>query len=137
MNTITITGNLGRDAEMASTQRGTAVAKFRVADSSKRGGEEHTNWWTCRVYGRRAEALGQYLTTGTKVAVSGTVRIRRGEGQHEGKTFVDVDVTDLELLSKRQDSDAYGPRQARQDAQAHGGGHYFNADDLESSDVPF
>lgn len=73
MNIITIAGNVGKDAALRHTQKGEAVLGFSVADSRKLpGGEQHTVWFECSVWGKRAEALAPYLAKGTPVTVVGT-----------------------------------------------------------------
>jgi len=70
MNVITIAGTVGKDAEMKYLNDGTAIASFSVADSQ---GKDKTVWWNASLFGKRAEALGQYILKGTKVTISGQV----------------------------------------------------------------
>ena len=71
MNSISIAGQLGKDAEQRFLPNGDAVASFSVADSQ--GKDKPTIWWNCSLFGKRAEALTQYLTKGQAVTVSGNV----------------------------------------------------------------
>lgn len=71
MNVITLTGNLGRDAETRYLQDGTAVLSFSVADSQ--GKDKPAIWWSCSMFGKRAESLSQYLIKGQQVTVAGQV----------------------------------------------------------------
>ena len=48
-----------------------AIASFPLAISSGYGNNQKTSWVTCKLFGKRAEALAQYLLKGVKVAVSG------------------------------------------------------------------
>ena len=68
MNSITITGNLTRDAELRSLNDGTAVLSFAVADNQ--GKDKKAIFWDCSLFGKRADPVdgsGIWLTT------SGTV----------------------------------------------------------------
>ena len=74
MNQITVAGTLGRDAEVRYLNNGDAVCNFSVADSQ--GREKPTIWWNCTLYGKRAEALSQYLSKGQQVTVVGHITER-------------------------------------------------------------
>lgn len=122
MNVITIAGIVGKDAEMRYMNDGTAIAGFSLADSQ---GKDKTVWWNCNLFGKRAEALGQYILKGTKVTVSGQVTEESWTDKNgqERKTMK-VRVNDVALQSKAQESHA-APAPAP--AQA----------DIDETDVPF
>lgn len=97
MNSITIAGQLGRDAELRTTPKGEYVAAFSVADNQA-GKDKDPLWWSCQLWGKRAESLAQYLTKGQAVTVSGSVTERTWmdkEG-NERKTM-EVRVNDVAL----------------------------------------
>jgi single-strand DNA-binding protein len=135
MNSITIAGQLGRDAEQRFLPNGDAVASFSVADSQ--GKDKPTVWWSCSIFGKRAESLAQYLTKGQAVTVAGTVSQREYTDKDGNKrTSMDVRVNDIALQGGRKDAE---PRQApshdavkaRQLPKAAGG-----FDDMDS-DIPW
>lgn len=72
-------GNLGQDPELRHTQSGHAVLTLRVActetylDRNKQK-QEHTEWMSCSVWGKRATALARFLSKGQKVTVIGKLR---------------------------------------------------------------
>ena len=74
---LTLAGRLGRDAELRSTRDGKAVCNFSVAVDVRRGQEKSTTWVECTIWEKRAEALAQYLTKGTAVAVAGELSVRQ------------------------------------------------------------
>ena len=117
MNSITIAGNLGKDAEVRHTANGDAVASFSVADSQ--GKDRPTVWWSCSLWGRRAEALAQYLLKGQQVTVAGTVSEREWTDREGNKRkSMDVRVNEIALQGgKREDRPA--PQPARHDAGMH------------------
>lgn len=119
MNNITIAGQLGKDAEQRFLPNGDAVASFSVADSQ--GKDKPTIWWSCSLFGKRAEALAQYLTKGQSVTVSGNVTQREYTDKDGNKrTAMDVRVNDIALQggkrdeTPRQAAPAPTPRQAAQ-----------------------
>lgn len=96
MNSITIAGQLGRDAEQRFLPNGDAVASFSVADSQ--GKDKTTIWWNCSLFGKRAEALGQYLIKGQSVTIVGNVSQREYTDKDGNKrTSMDVRVNDVAL----------------------------------------
>ena len=50
MNSITITGHLGRDIELRSLSDSTPVGGFSVADSQ--GRDKPAIWWRCSIFGK-------------------------------------------------------------------------------------
>lgn len=73
MINLNLVGNLGRDAELRYTPSGTAVCNLAVACSygmkDKDTGYKPTQWVDATLWGKQAEALAQYMTKGTKLAL--------------------------------------------------------------------
>lgn len=99
MNIITITGNLGKDAELRNTPSGESVCQFSVADSQ--GKEKPSIWWRCSLWGKRAETLSQYLLKGQQVTVVGQVTEREYQKDGETKKAMEVRVTDIALQGSK------------------------------------
>lgn len=105
LNKASISGNLTRDAELRVTPNGTAVLELGVAVNEKRKNkqtgeyEDYPSFLDCVMYGKRAEALAQYLPKGTKVAVEGRLHQDRWEdkesGQNRSKVVIVVDEIDF------------------------------------------
>lgn len=130
MNSLTITGQLGKDAELRTTPKGEQVLGFSVADSQ--GRDKPTIWWNCQLWGKRAESLAQYLTKGQAVTIIGTVSQRTyTDKQGMEKTTLDVKVNDLALQGIRSQESAAKPAQ-KPSAPVNRG----SFEDMDS-DVPF
>lgn len=125
MKTITIAGGITRDAVSRKTQSGDSVLGFSVAVDDRQGQEKRTLYFDCSLWGKRGDALAQYLTKGTRVAVSGDL----GTRDHEGKTYLTVRADQVTLMGGGQEK-----RQERQEGHqaplGHGGGGY-------DEDLPF
>lgn len=106
MNVITVAGQLGRDSELRSLPDGTPILSFSVADSQ--GREKPTIWWNCGLFGKRAEALQQYLTKGQSVTVTGSVAEREWTDKEGTKRkSQDIRVNEIALQGgKREDQPA-------------------------------
>ena len=127
MNVITIAGGLGRDAELKFLNNGDPICNFSVADSQ--GRDKPTIWWNCTLYGKRGEALSQYLTKGQSVTVVGVVTEREWQDKEGNKRkSMDVRVSEIALQGGRKESEPQEERrQAPAPAQA----------DIDDSDIPF
>ena len=105
MNNITIAGGLGRDAELKYLNNGDPICNFSVADSQ--GRDKPTIWWSCTLYGKRAEALSQYLTKGQSVTVIGSVTEREWQDKEGNKRkSMDVRVSEIALQGGRRDAES-------------------------------
>ena len=103
MNSITVAGQLGKDAEVKYLNSGDPVCSFSVADSQ--GRDKSTIWWNCSLFGKRAEALAPYLTKGQSVTVVGSVSEREytdKSGNH--RKSMDVRVSEIALQGGRKES---------------------------------
>lgn len=134
MNSISISGNLGKDAETRFMPDGKAVVSFSVADSQ--GKDKPSIWWNCSMFGERGEKLSPYLLKGQTVTVIGNVSEREWTDKDGGKRkSMDVRVNDLALQGGKRESGEsnQAPRQpASQPARQAPAG--FEAD---SEDIPF
>ena len=105
MNSITIAGQLGKDAEQRFLPNGDAVVSFSVADSQ--GRDKPTIWWNCAIFGKRADALREYLVKGQAVTVVGNVTQREYTDKDGNKrTSMDVRVNDLALQGGKREAPA-------------------------------
>ena len=136
MNSICITGTLGRDMEQRVMPNGDPVGNFSVADSQ--GRDKPTIWWSCQLFGKRVAALAPYLLKGQQVTVAGTVTEREWTDKEGGKRKqMEIRVSDLALQGgKREQAADPAPRAAPapRPAPAPSGGHGF--EDM-GDDVPF
>lgn len=107
INKVTITGNLTRDPENRATSSGTMVMRLGVAVNDRRFNQETQqyedvpNFVDCVMFGRRAEALGQYLHKGMKVAIAGRLRWSSWEKDGIKRSKLEVVIDDLDFLSSR------------------------------------
>jgi single-strand DNA-binding protein len=111
MNSITIAGGLGRDAELKYLNNGDPICNFSVADSQ--GRDKGTIWWNCSLFGKRGEALAQYLTKGQSVTVVGIITEREWQDKEDNKRkSMDVRVSEIALQGGRKDAEPQEGRQA-------------------------
>lgn len=106
-NTISITGNAGRDAELKYLQSGAAVLEVNIADTPRRktdsGWEDagETVWFRVSIWGPTAEALAPVLVKGSQVTVTGTLTVRTYQKDGVDKTSMDVRADTVGVREKR------------------------------------
>jgi single-strand DNA-binding protein len=93
----TVIGNLGGDAELKVVgQNNNSVCNFSIATKGRKK-DGPTTWVRAAMWGTRAEKVAPYLKKGGRVAAVGTITTR----EHDGKTYVELDVSELELLGDK------------------------------------
>jgi single-strand DNA-binding protein len=129
MKQIFLSGNLTKDAELRRTQSGEPVLGFDIAVNDNR--TKTAIFFQCSMWGKRGDAIKGYLTKGTKVSVVGDL----GTREHNGKTYLTVNVSELTLMGggeKRDERDSYGNEPKKQTRQQ--AANFANALD---DDIPF
>jgi single-strand DNA-binding protein len=105
MRQITISGNIGNDVQVNSTQSGNKVANFSVAVRQNRpdnNGEYGTDWFRCSVWGTRASTVEKFYKKGSHVVITGSLSIN----EYNGKTQLQIDVSDFDLPDNRNTNNA-------------------------------
>jgi single-strand DNA-binding protein len=122
MQNITISGNIGKDAELRDT-RDSKVLSFNVGVKNGFGKDAGSVWYRCSLWGKAAEAFAGGLTKGTKVFITGELT----HDEYEGKPQFNVRVGSIDT----------GPRaQAGASSPVSQNQHTTFDDDLDDS-VPF
>ncbi len=132
MNSLTVSGSLGKDSEMAYLQNGDAVCNFSVADSM--GKDKGTIWWNCQLFGKRAESLAPFLVKGQAVTVVGNISEREWtDKQGEKRKSMNVRVQDVALQGGRREQQEAPRAEQRQAPAPRQAGGFADMDD----DIPF
>ena len=140
MNSWSFTGNLGRDCDTRYTQSGDAVVSFSVGVKAGFGDKATTTWANCSMFGKRGEAVSQYLKKGTLVGIVGEVNLREYQDKEGQKRYsLDVRVSDLTLLGgkKSEDDDPHKYGAPKQQPQRNAqGAPKASISDMDD-DIPF
>jgi single-strand DNA-binding protein len=102
MNVLTVSGRVGQDAELRTTQSGEKVCSFSLANDIGWGERKKTQWFECSYWGKRGEAVSGYIKKGDRIAVSGEVQLvefTRKDGTPGSKLAVRVNDLDLAARS--------------------------------------
>ena len=103
LNLCQFIGRLGKEPEIRYTQGGDAVANFSIAvgESWKnKAGEkvEKVEWVRCVAWRRLAEIIGEYLTKGSQVYVSGKFQTRSWDQDGVKKYMTEIMVLQMQML---------------------------------------
>lgn len=119
INKVLISGNLTRDPETRRTAGGTAVMSFGVAVNDRARNqqtgewEDRPNFVDCVMFGTRAEAVGRYLSKGSKVAIDGKLRWSQWQAQDGSKrSKLEVIVDEIEFMSRGEQRAQPAPQHA-------------------------
>jgi single-strand DNA-binding protein len=96
INTWLGCGRLTKDAEFSVTQKGTSMAKFRMAVNDRRN--DDTLYLNVLCFGKMAEALKDHLSKGRLVGVQGKIKIddyQDKEGNQRNSVCVMADEISL------------------------------------------
>ena len=131
MKIITIAGNIGKDAEIRTAGQN-KVTGWTVAVDDGYGDNKRTLWFDCNWWGGRGEKVSQYIRKGEKITVSGEMSTR----EHEGKTYLTVNVNDVKLQGGNSGGGNSQQSGGNYDAPDQGGGS-GGARDLDGDSIPF
>ncbi|MDO6587356.1 single-stranded DNA-binding protein [Salipiger sp. 1_MG-2023] len=107
MQTLTIAGNVGKDAVLRRTNNGDPVLNFSLAvDNGKDrdGNRRDSTWFDCSIWGKRAESLERHISKGTKLVLRGRPTSRA----HDGKAYLGINVDDLTFMGGGSDGGSRG-----------------------------
>ena len=139
INSVNISGNLTRDAELRRANNGTAIASMSVAVNDRAKNpqtgewEDRPNFVDVTLFGTRAEKLAQYLVKGTKVTINGRLRYNTWEKDGQKRSKLDVICENLEFMSRSDNAAAAKPAAPSPAAAP----VYEPADDSYDDDLPF
>jgi len=151
LNRAELIGRLGQDLDIRYTQSGTAVANMSVATnhSVKQDDKwvEATEWHRVIVWGKMAEACGEYLSKGSQVYIGGRLQTRSWEDKEGIKRWAteivaqDVIFLDSKGQGQKSDRPPTPPKEDQDQEQGGGSGDSSQAGGYdaseESGDVPF
>ena len=108
MNTATIVGRAGQDAEIKYFESGKVKTTFSLAvnrfDSKTK--TEVPDWFNIEVWDKQAEFAGEYVKKGRQVAVDGRISISKWTDQtgEERERFLIV-ANQIRLLGSKRDTE--------------------------------
>ena len=96
LNNVILQGRLTKDIDLRYTNSGTAVGNFTLASERNftgKDGKKETDFVDCTVWGKKAEAMAEYLGKGNGVIVKGELqqdKWQNDDGKNRSKLKVNV-----------------------------------------------
>jgi len=151
LNQCNFIGRLGQDPEQKYMPNGKAVVNLSIAVSEKwkdqQGQQqESTEWVRVTAYDKLAEIIGQYVTKGSLIYISGKMKTRKWQDQQgNDKYTTEIIANQMQMLggNDKASGQQQAPKQQQrpatlQPAQSGQQGNYNNAPDDEfDSEIPF
>lgn len=130
-------GNLGADPELKTLPGGQTVLSLRLATTesyldSNRVRQERTEWHSVKVWGKRGEALAQFLSKGSRVFIEGGIRTSSYEDREGVKRYRTDIVASNVILSG---GGTRSNNQPNDDAREYD--YQRGSDDRGDDDIPF
>lgn len=108
MNNSILIGRLTKEADLRFTSNGTATASFTLAVErafKNASGEKETDFINCVVWRKQAEALANYTSKGSKLAVRGRIQTRSYDNNEGKRVYVtEVVVEEFTFLDSKKDN---------------------------------
>jgi len=112
VNSIVVSGRLGKDPELRSTSGGKSVAGFTLAVDEGYGEHKKTIWLYCEVWGKTAEAVARLVTKGKRVVVTGRLSedkwTDKQSGQERSKPKVIANEVEIVDFADKDQADGHG-----------------------------
>jgi single-strand DNA-binding protein len=97
-NRLEISGLIATTPRQVTTEQGTEVISFRIANSTG----DSTNWLTATAYGDLAKRAGEVVAKGKRVILTGELRVRDWDNGERSGTSVEIEFYDYEVVSRPQ-----------------------------------
>ncbi|MBT9160680.1 MAG: Single-stranded DNA-binding protein [Dehalococcoidia bacterium] len=104
---ISILGTLGKTPEALHYESGTIICEFSIAVNRKVKGEQVTDWWAVKSFGKTAEIIGQYFEKGHQILIHGELTQDHWADKSTGekRTKPVIIVNSFDFVERRSDSD--------------------------------
>lgn len=104
MNSCSFSGRLARDAEIKDVGE-TKVCNLTIGSNVGFGDHKKTLWIECAIWGKKGEALMQYLLKGQQIFVDGELSTREYEKDGSTKIVFTLRVNNLDFGSAPKNSE--------------------------------
>lgn len=145
VNSITVIGRVTADGKYREYGENGKELKFSVANNRGYGDFAKVNFFECRIHGKRAFSLQQYITKGIPVGISGELsqdRWETSEGQKRNSVY--IECSEIQLMgsgkqNSQNESNNFTPKQEEPPKFSSGeaGPDGFSPDKDFEDDIPF
>ena len=101
LNTVAISGRLGRDPELKSTNNGNSVANFSVAVDQGYGEQKTTSWVRCVAWQKTAEFVSKFFQKGDMIILSGRLQGRSWEQDGVKREVLEIVAEKIDFAGEK------------------------------------
>ena len=108
MNTVTVVGRAGQDAEIKYFDSGKVKTTFSLAVNrwDAKTKENVTDWFNIEIWDKQAEHAGEYIKKGREVAVDGRISVSKwNDASGETRERFLIAASNFRLLGSRRDAE--------------------------------
>ena len=98
VNSVILTGRIGKELELKSTPSGKSVCNFSLAVVR----DESVDWIYCVAWDKGAEALTKFAHKGDRLTIQGRLMVREFEHNGENRKVTEVTVEKIVFSDKRE-----------------------------------
>lgn len=103
MNSVQLIGNISTDIDLRATNSGKFVAKFNIAVNNPFN-REKTSFLPVEIWGKPAEATGNYCQKGSKVGIVGYIEVEEWEKDGSKRYKTKIVGNSIEFLTPKGES---------------------------------
>ena len=104
LNTVAISGRLGRNPELKSTNNGNSVANFSVAVDQGFGDQKTTSWVRCVAWQKTAEFVTKFFQKGDMIILSGRLQGRTWEQDGVKREVLEIVAEKIDFAGEKKKS---------------------------------
>ncbi len=114
INTVTISGRVGREPEARHTPSGMCITTFSIAvHGYSKDGDDPTYWIDCKCFKNLAELISQKVPKGGRLVVNGQLQQEKWTDKATGgnRSKLVVVANSIDIIDWRDDTQAHAPDQ--------------------------
>lgn len=102
MNSINLTGRVGKDPETKPTSNDSLMVTFSLGAERWSNGNKETDWFNCVAFKKTAELVKKYVKKGDLIGITGQMQSKVLEKEDGSKnTYWSVKMDELTLLTPK------------------------------------
>ncbi len=140
MNTVNISGRLGKEVEETKTETGISTCKFSIAVNKGYGENKKTHWIECVAWRSTADYLFNYARKGDLLEITGeltTNNYKNKNGENVYRTYVTCNKVELYSNKPKQESEYKKQENATDDLEEIWNQPSLNSELDNPDDSPF
>ena len=113
LNSYNVIGRLTRDPELGYIPgNNTALCKFSIAVSDRRGNNDVVSYFEVQVWGKQAEMVKKYVLKGYRVGIQGKlIQDRWQDKNNQNRSKVIINAASVQFLEPKKDNNQGGYQQ--------------------------